>query len=302
MIFAKLNWDTARLQNAIARFIIEKGYGYETDEVPGRTDDVWKSLVNGNIQVYMEVWLPNQREEWEKALEHGSVIPLGKSLDLAWQSAFVVPTYMVRGNPGSATAYAPGLGTVQDLRNHAEVFAKPGSGGKAVLWNCPAGSKCAKINEKQVRAYGLDGVIELRDPGSSEALVEKLLLANESRLPWLGFMWGPAIVESRVGLAPLEEPLCAVGMSPEDGCGYDASRVRIAVHHSLIFAAPDVVELLRKWDFNKSTQFAAEECLEETGEDFDEAAVCYLKNEQAVWAQWMPTEVADKVREALRKE
>lgn len=59
------------------------------------------------------------------------------------------------------------------------------------------------------------------------------------------------------------------------GCGYDLARVRIAVHHSLISAVPDVVELLRKWDFKESTQFAAEECLEENGENFDKAAVCY---------------------------
>ena len=35
------------------------------------------------------------------------------------------------------------------------------------IWNC------SKINEGQVRAYGLDDVIELKDPGSEEALFKK---------------------------------------------------------------------------------------------------------------------------------
>ena len=303
IIFANLNWDSARVQNAIARFIVEKGYGYPTDaipEQPGQADDVWKSLLTGSIKVDMEVWLPNLREEWETALENGSVIPLGKSLDLTWQSAFVVPTYMIEGNPSTGNAQVPGLRTVQDIRNYAEVFAKPGSDGKAVLWTCPSIWKCSKINEKQVRAYGLADVIQLRDPGSAEELSNKVLLANESQLPWLGYMWGPNIASSRVDLTPLEEPRCDVGMSPEDGCGYDASRVRIAVHPSMVSAAPDVVELLRKWDFKASTQFVAEGCLKETKRDFEKAAVCYLKQEQAVWSQWMPAEVAKKVREALR--
>ena len=170
-----------------------------------------------------------------------------------------------------------------------------------MLWNCLAKWICSKINEKQVRAYGLDDVIELRDPGSAEELFNKVLLANESQLPWLGYMWGPTIASSKVDLTPLEEPRCDVGMSPEDGCGYDASRVRIAVHPSLISDAPDVVELLRKWDFKASTQFVAEDCLSQTNKDFERAAVCYLKQEQAVWTQWMPPDVAKRVREALKE-
>ena len=303
IVFAHLNWDSARLQNSVARYIIEKGYSYPTDAIPdtpGNAEDVWKSLLTGSIQVNMEVWLPNSQEEWVQALEQGSVIPLGKSLDLAWQSAFVVPKYMLEENPREGTAHAPGLRKVEDLRDHTEVFAKPGSGGKAVLWNCPSIWNCAEINRQQVRAYGLDDVIELRDPGSPEALVEKLQLANESRRAWLGFMWGPTLVESRVGLTPLDERTCAAGQHPKDGCGYNLARVRIAVHPSLISNAPDIVELLRNWNFKESTQIVAEECLEETKKDFERAAICYLKREQAVWGQWMPPEVSQKVREALK--
>jgi hypothetical protein len=58
IIFANLNWDTAGMQNAIARFIVENGYGYPTDSIPDlpdRADDVWKSLVNGSINVCLEL-------------------------------------------------------------------------------------------------------------------------------------------------------------------------------------------------------------------------------------------------------
>lgn len=202
---------------------------------------------------------------------------------------------MIQGNPESA----PNLRTVQELRDYAHLFTLHDSNGKAVLWSCPANSECAKINEKQVRAYGLDDVIELREPRNYDALFDNFLRANEARNPWLGFMWGPTRVIENLDLKLLEEPLCSVGQKPADGCGYDLSKVRIAVHPDLVSDAPDIVELLRKWDFNKSTQFAAEECLEETSQDYDAAAICYLKNEEAVWAQWMPTEVAQKVRQAL---
>lgn len=302
IIFANLNWDTARMQNAIARFIVENGYGYPTDtipDLPGGAGDVWKSLVNGNINVYLELWLPNLREEWELALETGSVIPLGKSLDVTWQSGFVVPTYMIEGDPATGDALSPSLKTVHDLRSYAEVFALPDSDGKAVLWNCPPIWGCSKINEGQVRAYGLDDVIELRNPGSEEELFNRVLQANEDKLAWLGYMWSPTKTASTLSLTRLEEPSCDVGQNPEDGCGYDESRVRIAVHPSLVAEAADLVELFRKWDFKESTLFVAEECMGETGGDFEKAAVCYLKKEQAVWTQWVTTKAARKVREAL---
>ena len=138
IIFANLNWDTVRMQNAIARFIVENGYGYPIDFIPGlpgSAEDIWKSLVNGSINVYLELWLPNLQEEWEQALESGSVIPLGKSIDVTWQSGFVVPTYMIEGDPTTGETLAPGLTTVHDLRNYAGIFALPDSGGKAVMWN-----------------------------------------------------------------------------------------------------------------------------------------------------------------------
>ena len=193
---------------------------------------------------------------------------------------------MIEGDPATGEALAPGLRTMSDLRNYTEVFADQGSGGKAVLWNCPPFWNCSRINEGQVRAYGLDEVIELRDPGTEAEFFNKVLLAAEGRTAWLGYMWSPTKAASTLDLTRLVEPTCDVGQNPEEGCGYDDSRVRIAVHLSLVANAADLVELFRKWDFKASTMFVAEDCLKESEKDFEKAAVCYLKKEQAVWSQW----------------
>ena len=136
------------------------------------------------------------------------------------------------------------------------------------IWNC------SKINEGQVRAYGLDDVIELRDPGSKEALFKEVRQANKERRAWLGFMWSPTKTASTLAFTRLVKPNCEVSQNPEDGCGYDDSRVRIAVHPSLVSGAPDLVELFRRWDFKESTQFVAKGCLEDTPTDFEKAATC----------------------------
>ena len=130
-------------------------------------------------------------------------------------------------------------------------------------------------------------------------LFNKWLLAHENGLAWLGYMWSPTRAASTLDLTRLVEPSCAVGQNPEDGCGYDDSRVRIAVHPSLVAEAADLVELFRKWDFKQSTQFVAGDCLNEADKDFNKAAICYLKKEQAVWTQWVTKDATQKVREAL---
>jgi len=301
IVFADLDWETAQLQNAIARFIVEHGYGYRTDSVFGRADDLWNGLTKGTIQVNMEAWLPNLQDEWDQGLITGSVIPLGKSLDVNWQSAFVVPAYLIKGDPQTGTVpVAPDLVTVQDLRKHQELFATPWSNGRAGLMSCLVTWKCAKINRAQVKAYDLGDVIELKEAATSEELLASLRKAYKQRKPWLGYMWGPTKIDEELELTRLAEPNCEVGQSPEGGCGYDDSRVRIVVHPKLLEDAPDVVELLRKWNFPKDTQFVAEDCLEKSDGDYEKAATCYLKAEEGVWTQWVPPQVRQKIRQALK--
>ena len=68
VIFSDLNWTSAQVQNRIAQFIVEKGYGYGTDVVFGSTLPLFQGLRNGDTHVTLEIWLPNQDEAWYEAL------------------------------------------------------------------------------------------------------------------------------------------------------------------------------------------------------------------------------------------
>ena len=292
IVFADLNWDTAQIQNAIARRIVEDGFGYPTDSIFGRVTPLWEGLINGEIDVTMEIWLPNQQGVWEPAVATGEVIELGKSLDDTWQSAFVVPTYVVEQNPG--------LKTVQDLRDHIDIF--PQERGQAVLVNCLAAWRCSGINDSQVKAYGLDDIITLQDPGSAAGLFASLEGAYAKGEPWLGYLWGPTMPSVELDLTRLEEPECAAGAEPESGCGYPVAQIKIAVHPTLVPRAPEVIEFLRNWNFTAAIDVAANVYKAETDASFDELAIWFLKNYEVAWTQWVPADVAHKVKEALVQE
>ena len=101
LVFAGLNWTSAALQNAVARAILEYGYGYPTDEVSGGTIPLMLALTQGDVNVNMEIWLPNQQAAWDDAVAAGTVTNLGTTLaGKAWQSAFIIPQYTADANPG----------------------------------------------------------------------------------------------------------------------------------------------------------------------------------------------------------
>ena len=47
IVFSDLNWASAQVQNRIAQYIVEKGYGYPTDVVFGSTLPLFQGLRRG---------------------------------------------------------------------------------------------------------------------------------------------------------------------------------------------------------------------------------------------------------------
>jgi len=62
LVIADVNWDSVQVHNRIAGFIMEKGYGYAIEYVPGATITLFTGLVRGDIDIEMECWVENQQE------------------------------------------------------------------------------------------------------------------------------------------------------------------------------------------------------------------------------------------------
>ncbi|MYB76381.1 MAG: ABC transporter substrate-binding protein, partial [Chloroflexi bacterium] len=86
-----------------------------------------------------------------------------------------------------------------------------------------------------------------------------------------------------------------------NACAYPLAEVVIAVNTELKDAAPDVVELLGKWDWNFSNQRQAETYFSETGAEYADVAIHWLKNNDA-WREWVTADAAEKIAAALAAE
>ena len=289
--FATLNWGTAEIQSALAQYMVQHGYGYPVDDKAGATIPLFQGLLGGDIDVTLEIWLPNQNDTWLPALDEGAVIPVGNSLNEQWQSAFVIPAY-------TAEAY-PDLRNVQDLRNYVGQGVFPEEDGKLILWTCPGSWACSRVNAGQVAAYGLDDVITLKPAEGSGPLFASLQGAIDKNEHWLGYLWGPSLPANTLDLARLEEPACQAGMDSADGCAYSAGPVRIAVHPSMVQRAPEVIEMLRLWSFTDPQIGELLQYRSETEATAQETAVWFLTNREAIWSSWVPTDVANRIKAAL---
>ena len=295
IIFGDLNWSSALLQNRIAQYIVEHGYGYPTDVKFGATLPLFQGLQNGDTDVAMEIWLPNQNEAWNKAREEGAVLSVGQSLGKDWQSAFVIPAYLQEEYPE--------LDSVEDLTDpqYKELFATADTGGKARLVSCIIGWACEDVNAAQVEGYGLSDHVEIINPGDGAALNADLYGAYEREEPWLGYQWGtndPALV---LDLVRLDEPeYTDACWNTNKACGYQDATVLIAVNPDLPGEAPDVVRMLRSWDFNiEIYKGVARWQAQNEDADVKQTAIWWLNNNADIWSDWVTDEAAEGIQAAL---
>ena len=295
IIFNDLNWTSALVQNRIAQYIVEEGYGYPTDVVFGSTLPLFQGLRKGDSHVTMEIWLPNQDEAWMEAQGMGEVVSVGESLSKDWQSAFIIPAYLQEQYPD--------LDSVEDLKDdqYKALFATAETGDKARLVSCVIGWACEEVNAAQVIGYDLTDHVEIVNPGDGAALNADLYGAYEKGEPWLGYQWGTNDPALLLDLVRLEEP----AYSDEcwfttKACAYEDATILIAVHPELPTRAPGVVDMLRAWDFDIDVYKAVAAWMSENeGASESDTALWWLNSSQNVWGAWVSDEAAANISAAL---
>ena len=295
IVFSDLTWDSAQIQNRIAQYLVEQGYDYPTGLVFGNTLPLFQGLRRGDSQVTMEIWLPNQDEAWNEALAAGEVVSIGESLGKDWQSAFVIPAYLQQEYPD--------LDSIEDLREDRfkDLFTTAETDGKARLVSCVIGWACEENNAAQIAGYELGDHVHVVNPGDGAAANADLYGAYERQEPWLGYQWGtntPALVLDLVRLE--EPPYSDECWFTTKACAYEDATILIAVHPDLLRDAPDIVDVLRAWDFNidvyKAVAAWQRDNPDATAED---AALWWLSGNEDKWSRWVTADAAAAVREAL---
>ncbi len=302
IIFAGLNWGSAQFGNSIARFIVESGYDYPTYSISGSSVPMFQSLRKGDVHVYMEVWLPNTQELYNEAIAAGQVLDVGLYFGDAVQGWFV-PRYVVEGDPKrDIKPIAPELKSVYDLKRYSHLFASKEQPGIGRLIDGSPGWFSSKIDCMKLKAYRLDDKYAQIITGSLDALAAELRAAYERGRPILVYMFGPSWPLASFDLKQLSEPeFKQERWSTDKGCAFPLNQVKIVVHSGLPQRAPEVVDFFGKLSLDLDEISNILLTMKEKNLKPEEAALVWLKENEGIWTSWISSDVAQRVKQALRQ-
>lgn len=312
IVFADFGWDSAQVHNRIAGFIIEHGLGYPVSYTAGETVMLNTALIAAKgadaPNVNMETWTENWQELYDKGLAKGQdpntkegFIPLGANFPNSVQGWYI-PTYMVKGDAKRGIkATTPDFKSVSDMSKYWEMFKDPEDPSKGLFYSCIPGWSCKIINDKKFEAYGINKYYNIMEPGSGAALAASMEAAYKRGKPWIGYYWAPTWVLGKLDMTQLEEPPFDKAIFESTAaCGYPAVKCDIIVHKKLPDWAPDVVEFLKKYEtsLDINNKFLAH--MRDTDGKPKDGAMWFLTNFENLWTKWVTSEVATKVKAAMK--
>ena len=283
IVFGDVSWDSVQVHNRIVAFIIENGMeGYKAEFIPGDTLPIANGLAQGDVDVDMESWHSNWKEAYDKYIDAGDIIDLGKNMPDGPQGWWV-PRYVVEG----PDALAPGLKSVADLPKYAELFKDPEDPKKGIVYGGVAGWSQMGISEQIFSDNNLEDTFNLGVAGSNAALIGVIAGAYQKGEAVCGYYWAPTALLGKFDMVRLP------------GSEYEAADVNIIVNKGMPEKAPEVVEMLKKYSTTvaDNNEFLAK--MDENDWDSTQAAEWFLKNKEDVWTKWVSIDVADKVKAAL---
>jgi len=299
--FNDRSWDSIQVHNRIAGFIIIHGYGYAVEYLPGETTALLTALQRGDTDVDMESWTENSQEIYDKGISEGTIIDLGPNYPDSWQG-WLVPTFVIKGDKKRGIKpMAPDLKSVFDLHKYWEVFRDPENPKKGRFHNSIPGWTVTKINTQKLKAYGLDKYYTDLIPGSDAALAGSMAAAVNRGKPWLGYYWAPTWILGKYDMTSLEEPSYDEEVwDTTKACAFLSVQVNIPVNSKLPEQAPEVVEMLRNYETTTALNNEILAYMQDTKGKPEDGAIWFLKNKERVWTPWVPVDVAEKVKKALR--
>lgn len=298
--FADAGWDSIRFHNSVAQTVLENGFGYKTDVTQGSTPATVTGLTEGDIDVYMEVWIENVKDIYNEGLEEGSIVELSTNFDDNKQGLYV-PTYVIEGDPERGIEpMAPELETVEDLKKYPELFEDPENPDIGRIYGPPTGWGADAMITRKYEGYGLDESYNLFHPGSGTALATSIVTANDDGEPWVGYYWEPTWIMGLYDMTLLKEPEYDKETFNESGTtAFPSVPVTIAAHESMTDAAPEVVDFLKNYETSSDLTNEALAYMQENDASAEAAAHWWMKKHEDLWTSWLPEDIATKVTDSL---
>ncbi|KJG09790.1 ABC transporter substrate-binding protein [Photobacterium kishitanii] len=302
---ADMNWNSATLIANVDSFILQHGYGCDTELVPGDTMPTGTSMIEkGEPDIAPEMWSNSLKSALDRGVKEGRLKFAGPTFSDGGEEGFWVPEYMVEKTPE--------LATIAGIKKNAKLFTHPEDPDQSAFYGCPAGWNCQISSGNLFKALDLAKAgFDLIDPGSGAGLSGSIAKAYERKQPWFGYYWAPTAVLGKYKMVKVDfgsgvdaKYFSSCITNPE--CTdpkvtmYPPSAVDTVITTSFADRSSDAVKYLSARSFTNSEMNGLLAWMEDNQADGEAVMVEFLTNHEAIWTAWVSTDVAKKVKGALK--
>ncbi|CEO41287.1 glycine betaine ABC transporter substrate-binding protein [Photobacterium kishitanii] len=301
---ADMNWDSATFVANVDSFILQHGFGCETELVPSETILAAKSiLIQGKPDIIPEMWRNALKGGLEHGIEKDKIKFVGKVLHEGGLEGFWVPAYMVEKEPS--------LATIAGVKQHSYLFKRSDFGNKQPFFSCAPDWRCQNAVTNLFNALDLKQAgFELTPTDAVTGLSGSIAHAYAKKLPWIGYYWSPTAVLGNYKMVRvdfnsgvdrehfrecIEKPNCKnpqVTMFPPRA-------VDTIVTLKFAQRAPEITAYLSARRFSNQDMNNLMAWKVNNNADGEQVMAEFLNQYEAIWIQWVSPEVAAKVKGAL---
>lgn len=301
---ADMNWASAELAAYVDKFILENGYGCDVELVPGDTMPTTTSMSEkAEPDVAPEIWMNSVRQVINKAVDEDRLAKAAEILSDGGEEGWWIPKYMVDAHPE--------LTTLEAVLKHPELFPNPEDESRGALHNCPSGWNCQIITDNLYRAFGVDKAgFDLIDTGSAAGLDGSIAKAYERKEGWFGYYWAPTAILGKYEMVKLD---LGVGHDAKewDRCtgqanctdpkpnNWTKSVVQTITSADFATKSPEAFAYVSKRAWPNSVVNSLLAYMDQQQAGGEDGAEEFLKNHEDIWSEWVPADVAKKVKAAL---
>lgn len=298
IVFADAGWDSIKFHNAVAGLIAEELYGYSWREVPGSSTVLHEGLINGEVEVHMEVWTDNLAT-YEKDLSEGKFKDLGTNFNDNYQGLYV-PRYVIEGDEERGLEpVAPDLKYVWDLKKYPDVFPDAESKNMGRMYGAIPGWEVDTILHNKYLHYGLDENFIYFRPGSDAALASAITSAYEKGEPIVAYYWEPTWLMGKFDMVLLQDKPYDPATYKDGQTELPAVNVTVGVSNDFHENNPEMVEFLSKYKTSSSLTSEALAHMQDSGENYTETAKWFLTEHDELLDEWLSADDANTIKESL---
>jgi len=284
IMIPKHNWFSQMVGAEIIGKLFEM-VGEEVEYVDADSQEVYKLMANGEIDIVHEIWEGAFGYSFEDSLATGNVIDL-VTHDAKIREGWWYPSYMEN--------LCPGLPDWEALARCSSLFARKDSKGKGVFIGGP--TDWLKYDKEKSEALGLN--FEIINKVSANLIWDDFHIREKARESVIIFNWEPNFMndqyEGKFIEFPKYEPECfkevSWGINPDSlyDCAYSLDGyIKIGINIDFEKNHPAAYKVAKQINFSTSDISEMENYVTSYGLAFEVAAQKWLDEHKSTWSSWI---------------